>query len=127
MERTQFLTTVKKKVTAHTYLKAIRERRREITVCGEMEMSERDRHQQEVDRNYQEFQKMLPNLLAAYRDKHALMKDGKILGYYSTPQDAAVAAQTFIPDGVFSIQEVTDRAINLGFFTHAVPVDTVQS
>ena len=70
---------------------------------------------------------MLPSILATYREKYALMKDGKILGYYSTAQDAAVAAQTFIPDGVFSIQEVTDSTINLGFFTNAVPLDTIQS
>jgi len=88
--------------------------------------AEKDRHQAEVDRNYEEFRKQLPTLLALYRDKYALMKDGKILGYYSTANDAAVAAQTFIPDGVFSIQEVTDSAINLGYFTYAVPVDTVQ-
>jgi hypothetical protein len=89
-------------------------------------VSHKDKHQQEVDRNYEEFQKMLPNLLATYRDKYALMKDRNILGYYSTAQDAAVAAQAFIPDGVFSIQQVTNEAINLGFFTYAVPVDTVQ-
>jgi hypothetical protein len=91
-----------------------------------MEMSDRDKYQAEVDRNYEEFRKMLPTLLATQRDKFALMKDGKILGFYSTAGDAAQAAQTFIPDGVFSIQEVTDTAINLGFFTYAVPVDTVQ-
>ena len=90
------------------------------------QVMQRDKYQQEVDQNYEEFRKMLPNLLATYRDKYALMKAGKILGYYSTAQDAAVAAQTFIPDGLFSIQEVTDLAINLGFFTYAVPVDTVQ-
>lgn len=84
------------------------------------------KHQQEVDRNYEEFRKMLPNLLAAHRDKYVLMKDGKILGYYSTAEDAAVAAETFIPDGLYSIQEVTDSPINLGFFNYAVPVNTVQ-
>jgi hypothetical protein len=96
---------------------------------GEMEMNQhqpKDKYQQEVDRNYAEFQKMLPTLLATQRDKYALMKDGKILGYYSTAEDAAVTAQTFIPDGIFSIQEVTDTSINLGFFTYAVPVDTIQ-
>jgi hypothetical protein len=100
---------------------------------GEMEMSEhqvkqrsKDRHQAEVDRNYEAFRKQLPALLATHRDKYALMKDEKILGYYSTVEDAATAAQAFISDGLFSIQEVSDATINLGFFTHAVPVDTVQ-
>jgi hypothetical protein len=94
-----------------------------------MEMNQittKDKHQEEVDRNYEVFLKVLPSILTTYRDKFALMKDGKILGYYSTAHDAAVAGETFIPDGLFSIQQVTDSAINLGFFTHAVPVDTVQ-
>lgn len=88
--------------------------------------AQKDKYQTEVDRNYEEFRKVLPNLLVTHRDKYALMKDGKILGYYSTAEDAAVAAQTFISDGVFSVQEVTDSPINLGYFTYAVPVDTVQ-
>ena len=95
------------------------EERRKIS--GETEMTQNTQVQAEVDRNYEEFQKMLPGLLPAYRDKFALMKGGKILGYYSTAQDAAQAAQTFIDDGLFSIQEITDTAINLGFFTYAVP------
>jgi hypothetical protein len=88
--------------------------------------SHRDKYQAEVDRNYEEFKKLLPTLLPAHQDKYALMKDGKILGFYSTAQDAAQAADAFISDGVYSIQEVTTSAIHLGFFTHAVPVDTVQ-
>jgi hypothetical protein len=97
-----------------------------VAAATRWKLSHKDKYQQEVDRNYEEFQKMLPNLLAIYRDKYALMKDGNILGYYSTAQDAAMSAQAFIPDGVFSIQQVTNEAINLGFFTYAVPVDTVQ-
>jgi hypothetical protein len=84
------------------------------------------RFQDEVDHNFDEFRKALPQLLATHRDKYALMKGGKILGYYSTANDAAEAAAAFIPDGLYSIQEVTDASINLGFYTHAVPVDTVQ-
>lgn len=99
---------------------------RSMAAATRCKLNHKDRYQQEVDRNYEEFQKMLPNLLAIYRDKYALMKDGNILGYYSTAQDAAMAAQAFISDGVFSIQQVTSEAINLGFFTYAVPVDTVQ-
>jgi hypothetical protein len=94
-----------------------------------MEMNQittKDKHQEEVDRNYEEFLKLLPSLLTTHRDKFALMKGGKILGFYSTANDAAVAGETFIPDGLFSIQQVTDSAINLGFFTRAIPVDTVQ-
>jgi hypothetical protein len=82
--------------------------------------------QEEVDRNYEAFQKLLPTILGAHRDKYALMKDRQILSYYSSAEDARVAAATFIKDGLFSIQQVTDMAINLGYFTYAVPVNPVQ-
>ncbi|MGH7068952.1 MAG: hypothetical protein ACREFO_02920 [Acetobacteraceae bacterium] len=80
-------------------------------------------NQEEVDRNYEAFLKILPSILRANRNKYALMKDEKILGYYGTAADARVAADTFIADGRFSIQEVTDSSVDLGFYTDAVPVD----
>lgn len=79
--------------------------------------------QAEVDRNFKVFQKLLPTLDPANREKFALMKDGKILGFYSSAEDARVAASSFIKDGVYSIQQVTDGVINLGFYTDAVPVN----
>ncbi len=79
--------------------------------------------QAEVDRNYEVFIKELPSLLIANREKFALMKEGKILGYYSTSADAAQTARSFIPDGIYSIQHVTDTKIDLGFYNHAVPVN----
>lgn len=82
--------------------------------------------QEEVDRNYEAFLSLLPTIIGSHRDKYALMKGGKILGYYSSAEDARVAAATFIADGLFSIQQVTDMAINLGYFSNAVPVHSVQ-
>jgi hypothetical protein len=79
-------------------------------------------NQVEVDRNYDAFVKMLPSILPIYRDKYALMKDEQVLGYYGTAEDARIAADTFIKDGRFSIQQVTDSSIDLGFYTYAVPV-----
>lgn len=76
--------------------------------------------QEEVDRNYEEFLKLLPQILPAHRGQHALMKDGKVLGYYSTPQDANSAAETFIKDGLYSIQHVTDAPVDLGYFSRTV-------
>ena len=76
--------------------------------------------QEEVDRNYEAFLTLLPSIIQQFREKHALMKDGKILGYYSSADDAHTAASAFIADGLFSIQHVTDSSINLGFFNYAV-------
>ncbi len=81
--------------------------------------------QDEVDRNYEAFLNLLPAILPAHRDRFALMKDQKIVAYFSTSEDARVAAQCFISDGLYSIQQVTDMAVNLGYFTNAVPVHPV--
>jgi hypothetical protein len=82
--------------------------------------------QREVDENYAEFLKLLPTIIGQHRDQYALMKNRKILGYFSTPQDAREAAKGFVSDGIYSIQQVTGTSINLGFFTNAIPLDNVQ-
>ena len=82
--------------------------------------------QEEVDRNYEAFQEMLPTIIGAYREKFALMKNTKVLGYYSSAEDARISASTFITDGLFSIQQVSDVAISLGYFSNAVPIHPVQ-
>jgi len=77
------------------------------------------RQREEVDRNYDAFTNMLPSILEEHRDELALMKDGRIVGYFDTPRGALEAASDRFPDGVFSIQEVTDEPIFLGVWSDA--------
>ncbi len=72
----------------------------------------------QVDKNYRAFLAMLPNIIGTQRDKYALMKDGEIVAFYSTLEDAYVTAHKFYPDGEFSVQRVTDIPVDLGFFSH---------
>jgi hypothetical protein len=74
---------------------------------------------EEVDKNYDVFVAMLPQLLGQQRNKYALMKDGKVVGCYSTLEDAYVTAEQFFGDEPFSVQKVTDVPVDLGFFSHA--------
>ena len=76
------------------------------------------RQKLEVDRNYDAFMRRLGDILEDHRDELALMRDGEIVGYYSTPREALMAASEIFPDGIFSIQEVTDEPIDLGFWSH---------
>lgn len=78
-----------------------------------------ERQQQEVDRNYDAFMGMLDSILAEHRDELALMRDGEIVGYFNTPHELLVAATERFPDGIFSIQEVTDEPIFLGVWSNA--------
>ncbi len=77
-----------------------------------------ERQRQQVDRNYDAFTRILGSILPEHRDQLALMHDGCIVGYYDTPREALRAASEQFPDGVFSIQEVTDEPIDLGFWSH---------
>jgi hypothetical protein len=77
------------------------------------------RQQLEVDRNYAAFMELLDSVLAEHRNELALMRDGKIVGYFDTPRDLLVAASELFPDGIFSIQEVTDEPIFLGVWSDA--------
>jgi hypothetical protein len=83
--------------------------------------------QKEIDKNYDSFVAMLPTLIATHRDQYALMKNGEVLGYYSSAVDARTAAETFISDKLYSIQRVTDSPVDLGYFSHAVHSHNVQS
>ena len=76
------------------------------------------RQKLEVDHNYDGFTRMLGTLLADHRDQLALMRDGEVVGFYKTPREALEAATEKFPDGIFSIQEVTDEPIDLGFWSH---------
>jgi hypothetical protein len=75
----------------------------------------------EVKRNYEAFVKVLPTVIATHRGKFALLHDAKIVEYFDTAADAYRAGQQLFPDRTFSIQEVTDTPVDLGFFSHALP------
>ena len=77
-----------------------------------------ERQRQQVDRNYDAFTRVLGSILEEHRDQLALMRDGRIVGYFKTPREALHAAHERFSDGIFSIQEVTDEPIDLGFWSH---------
>jgi hypothetical protein len=76
------------------------------------------RQKLEVDQNYDAFARLLGQLLPEHRDQLALMRDGEVVGFYGTPREALQAAAERFSDGIFSIQEVTDEPIDLGFWSH---------
>ena len=79
---------------------------------------DRARQKIEVDRNYDSFLRELATLLPEHRDQLALMRDGMIVGFFDTPREALIVAAERFPDGIFSLQEVTDEPIDLGLWSH---------
>ena len=78
-----------------------------------------ERVEQEVGRNFEEFQKLLPAILESKRGRIALMRDGKIVEFFNTRPQARAAGDARYSDGIWSMQEVTDEVIDLGLVSHA--------
>jgi hypothetical protein len=73
----------------------------------------------EVDRNYDWFQRNLSRLLAEHAGEYALLKSEAVIGFYDGPGIAYRAGLARFPDALFSIQQVTDEPIELGFMSLA--------
>jgi len=76
----------------------------------------------EIQQNYEAFNKMLPSLIAEHRGKHALMRGGEVIAIYSTAQDAVQTGESFYEDKLFSVQKITDSAVDLGYYSHAMHI-----
>jgi len=74
--------------------------------------------QAEVEQNYDAFQRVVRDLMTDHRDQYALMRDRAIIAFFDRPGDAYRAGLERFGDERFSIQEVTDEPIDLGFYSH---------
>lgn len=81
-------------------------------------MSERTQ-QGEVDRNYEQFKKVLPDLMKSDANRFALMHDGDVVACFDTSRDASQAGRKLYADDYFSVQKVTIHPVDLGYFSHA--------
>lgn len=81
---------------------------------------DRNARQTEVDRNLEAFRSRLPELLSTHPGKYALIRNQEIIGFFDTLVDALLAGQKLYTDQMFSIQQVTETTVDLGFFSHAV-------
>lgn len=80
-----------------------------------------DHTREQVDQNYEAFVALLPTLLKTHAGKFALMRDGKTIEFFDTARDAYVTGTAlFKDDNLFSIQEVVEVPVNLGFFSYAM-------
>ena len=75
--------------------------------------------QQTIDKNYEAFKQKLPSIIAAHAGKFALMRNQEIVDFFDTDRDAVVAGNALYNDGEFTVQEVTQTPVNLGYFSYA--------
>ena len=83
-------------------------------------MAEDSKAQQlEVSFNYESFEKKLDDLIGANEGKWALLREGDIVEIFDTVRDAHIAAWKLFSDDKFSVQEITKKPVDLGFFSYA--------
>ncbi len=74
----------------------------------------------EVDRNYDWFQRNLKGLLADHDGEFAILRAQRIEGFFVSPGEALRSALSKFPDRIFSIQQVVDEPLDLGFLSLAI-------
>lgn len=74
----------------------------------------------EVDANFDAFRALLPQLVGEHMGQFALLRHKRIEGFFGDVKAAIEAGTARFADRMFSVQEVTDRPADLGFFSHAV-------
>jgi hypothetical protein len=73
----------------------------------------------EIDRNLIAFQSVMTRYLDNHRGDFAVIRDQGVVGICRTFKEAISQAHSRFDDGLFSIQEITDQPVDLGFFSHA--------
>ena len=76
--------------------------------------------EREVDANYTAFEALLPSLMTSHAGAHALMRHTRIVDFYDSVPTALAAGRSRFEDGIYSVQEVTDRPVDLGVYSHGV-------
>ncbi len=73
----------------------------------------------EIDRNLFAFLPQLSRLLPEHEGSYALIRDQRIESIHKMLSEALRKGYAEFSDGLFSVQKVTDRPIELGMFGHA--------
>jgi hypothetical protein len=78
-----------------------------------------EKKQKAIDENYKAFSQILPELMKIYAGKFVVMRDKKAIEFFDTARDAMIYGAKTYEDGLFSVQEITQKPVDLGWFSHA--------
>lgn len=74
----------------------------------------------QVDKNFEAFQTLLPGLLKTHPGKFAVLHNGQVVEFFDSLPDAVRFGHSQFGDANFSVQEVTSKNVNLGFYSYAM-------
>ena len=81
-------------------------------------MPGREQKLAEIKENFEAFQKLLPSIEQRYIGKFAVLRQKEIIDYFDSMSDAAKYAEAKYEDDLYSIQQVSSRIVDLGYFSH---------
>jgi hypothetical protein len=76
-------------------------------------------HRREIEENFSAFEGLLDTLLPARAGEFALLRHRDLVEVFPTAKEALTEGHQRFPDGLFSVQRVTDRPLDLGFLSYA--------
>jgi hypothetical protein len=76
-----------------------------------------DARKAEFEKNYNAFTALLPSLIPMQEGRFALMRNGAVVDFFDTPADALKAGRTQFGDGLFSVQTVSRKEADFGWFS----------
>ncbi len=76
--------------------------------------------QHEIDRNFDSFQRVIKTYLPEHKGEWALLRHGEVHSLHPTAGAAETRGAGMFADDLFSVQEVSDAVVDLGFFSHVV-------
>ncbi len=79
----------------------------------------------ELENNYKEFEKLQPTFPPQENGKFVLMRHGEKINVFDSAKDAVIFAEAQFKDGMYSVQQVNAKPVDLGYFSHAVPSSSV--
>jgi hypothetical protein len=74
----------------------------------------------EIERNYAIFLDLLATLLPKEKGRYALLHDKSLHGIFDSPGEAERAGYAAFGSKPYSIQQVNDEPVDLGFYSYAV-------
>lgn len=74
----------------------------------------------ELDQNFDFFNRHLMEFLAKERGRFALLRHQSVEAFFDDAAEAELEGYRRFADGLFSVQEVNDRPVDLGYMNYAI-------
>jgi hypothetical protein len=74
--------------------------------------------EREIEQNFRYFQEVVDDLMKHHAGEYALLHRRTVVEVFKRPIEALEAGYERFTDGMFSIQKVIDRPLDLGFMSY---------